>query len=137
MQQSFFVLSGEHIELAKDEVVSISKSYDSKTTYTTEPRLVITKSSIPWNRVANRATFVRTAGKIAGTFTDLSKIELPVQKPSTFACRAINLSSKKIDTRCLEREAGTYLKEKWGFKVSLSNPSLTLYFIITDKKRYI
>src|SRR5207245_8776610 len=31
----------------------------------------------------------------------------------------------------------TYLKEKWGFKVSLSNPSLTLYFIITDKKRYI
>src|SRR5438445_305841 len=123
MQQSFFVLSGEHIELAKDEVVSISKSYDSKTTYTTEPRLVITRSSVPWNKIAKRATFVRTAGKIAGTFTDLSKIELPIRKPPTFACRTINLSSKKIDVRSLERETGTFLKEKWGSKVSLSNPS--------------
>src|SRR5437879_2381463 len=104
MRQSFFVLSGEHIELAQDEVVSISKSYDSKTTYTTEPRLVITRSSIPWNKIANRATFVRTAGKIAGVFTDVSKIEPPVQKPTTFACRAINLSSTKIDSRSLEKK---------------------------------
>jgi len=137
MQQSFFVLSGEHIELAQDEVVSISKSYDSKTTFTTEPRLVITRSGVPWNKLANRATFVRTAGKIAGTFTDLSKIKFPVQKPTTFSCRTINLSSTKVDSRSLEKKAGTVLKEKWGARVSLSKPALSVYLIITDTKKYL
>jgi len=137
MQQSFFVLSGEHIELAKDEVVSISESYDSKTTYSTEPRLVITRSRIPWNKIAKRATFVRIAGRISGTFTDVSKIKLPVHKPTTFACRTINLSSAKIDSRSLEKRAGTALKEKWGAKVSLSKPALIVYLIVTDTKKYL
>jgi len=137
MQQSFFVLSGEHVELAKDEVISISKSYDPKTTYNTEPRLVITRSDIPWDKIAKRATFVRTAGKIAGAFTDISKMQLPVQKPTTFACRTINLSSEKIDSKSLEKKGGTVLKEKWGAKVSLSNPTLLVYLIITDTKKYL
>ena len=137
MQQSFFVLSGQHVELAQDEVVSISKSYDSKTTYTTEPRLVITKSNVPWNKIANRTTFVKAAGKIVGTFTDISKIKLKIQKPTTFACRTINLSSAKIDSKSLEKKAGTVLKDKWGARVSLSKPALTVYFIITDTKKYL
>ena len=135
--QSFFVLSGQHIELAQDEVVSISKSYDSKTTYATEPRLVITRSRISWNKVAKRATFVRTGGKIVGTFTNVSKIQLPVQKPTTFVCRTINLSSAKIDSRSLEKKAGTVLKQKWGARVSLSKPALSVYLIITDTKKYL
>jgi tRNA (guanine10-N2)-dimethyltransferase len=137
MPQSFFVLSGEHQELAKDEIVSISKSYEPKTTYKILSRLVITRSFAPWNRVAKRATFVRISGKIAGTFTDVAKVELPISKPASFACRTINLSSKKVDSSSLERTAGTVLKRRWGSKVSLSNPDLSVYLIITDNKRYL
>ena len=94
MPQSFFVVSGENVELAKDEVIAISKSYDKKASYKTEARLVITNSQVPWEKIAKRATFVRRAGKIANTFSDLfSEIDLSLlHKSDTFVCRAINLS---------------------------------------------
>jgi tRNA (guanine10-N2)-dimethyltransferase len=134
--QSFFILSGECPELAKDELVSISKSYDSNTTYTKESRLVIIKSTVPWEKIAKRATFVRTSGTIVSTFDDLLETKLHL-KPKTFACRVVNLSSKKVNTRRMESETGSILKQRWNSEVSLSNPSVTIYLIITNNKKYL
>ena len=137
MPYSFFVLSGEHEELARDEIVAISKSYDSRAIFNSESRLVITRSVMPWNKIFRRATFVRISGNIVGTFSEPSEIYLPVSKPVSFACRTINLSSKKVDSSSLERQVGTVLNQKWNSKVSLSNPHLTVYLIITDTKQYV
>src|SRR5574337_364053 len=135
MVQSFFVLSGEHGELAKDEIVSISKSYDIKTRYLTDSKLVIITSTMPWEKIAQRATFVRAAGNLVGVLDDLSQIEFP--KSDTFACRVINLSSRKINISHMEKETGSILKKKLNSRVMLSNPSLTVYLIITDNKSYV
>ncbi len=135
MVQSFFILSGEHEELARDELVSISKSYDVKAKYSVNSRLVTITSTVSWKKIAKRATFVRFAGNLVGTFDEISKIEFP--KSDTFACRAINLSSKKINASSLEKETGAILKKKLDSSVSLSNPSLTVYLITTDNERYV
>jgi tRNA (guanine10-N2)-dimethyltransferase len=137
MPQSFFILSGEHPVLAKEELVAISKSYDSTTRYQKESRLVIIKSATSWKKIAKRATFVRTSGTIVSTLDDLLDTKLHLSKPQTFACRAINLSSKKVNTGQMESKAGAILKERWGSKVSLSNPAVTVYLIITDNKRFL
>ncbi len=137
MLQSFFVLQNQYEDLARDEVISISKSYDPKTNSRSESRLVILKSKAPWKKIASRATFVRTCGNIVDTFDDISKIDPPIPKPLSFVCRTINLSSKKLSSSSLERQAGEVLKNRWGSKVSLSNPHLTVYLIITDSEQYI
>jgi tRNA (guanine10-N2)-dimethyltransferase len=137
MSQSFFVLSSQYEDLARDEVISISKSYDSKTSIKSEPRLVLLKSKISWKKVASRATFVKMSGNVVDTFDDISKIDPPIPKPLSFACRTINLSSRKIDSSSLERQAGEVLKRRWASKVSLSNPHLTVYLIITDSEQYL
>ncbi len=137
MPQSFFVLSGEHEELARDEVLAISKSYDSKSVFKSESRLVIVHSATSSKKIAKRATFVKASGNLVGSFSRLSEIDLPVSKPVSFACRTINLSSKKIDSSSINREVGAILKQKWNSKVSLSNPQLTVYVIITNSKRYL
>ncbi len=137
MLQNFFVLSGEQLELAQDEVISISKSYDPDTKHNSESRLVLIKSTVPFEKIVRRAAFVRVAGNISGTFDDVNKIELEVSGPDTFACRTINLSSKKVDGTALERDVGAVFKKRWGSRVSLSNPSLMIYLILTDTKRYI
>jgi tRNA (guanine10-N2)-dimethyltransferase len=137
MPQSFFILSGQNPELAKDEIISISKSYDDNTTYLKESRLVIIQSAAPWKKIAKRATFVRTGGTIVSTIDDLLETKLHLAKPKTFACRVINLSSKKVSARQMESEAGTILKQRWDSKVSLSDPEVTVYLIITDDKKYL
>ena len=134
---SFFVLPGQYEDLARDEVVTISKSYDSKTKFKAYPRLVILNSKVPWKKIAARATFVRNCGDIIGTFDDVSKLDLSIPKPKSFVCRTINLSTKKLSPSLLERQAGEVLKKQWGSKVSLSNPHLIIYLIITDSKQYI
>ena len=138
MPQSFFVVSGENVGLARDEVIAISKSYDKKTSYKTDSRLVITNSQVPWEKVARRTTFVRRAGEIADTFSDLfSEIDLSLlHKSDTFACRIINLSSKKLDTSAIEKTVGGAIKQISGTRVSLSNPLLTIYLIFTDGGNY-
>ena len=134
---SFFVLPGQYEDLARDEVVSISKSYDPKTRFKAEPKLVILKNKIPWKKIAARATFVRNCGEIVDKFDDITKLDPPIPKPLSFVCRTINLSSKKLSPSLLERQAGEILKKRWKSKVSLSNPHLTVYLIITDSEQYI
>jgi tRNA (guanine10-N2)-dimethyltransferase len=135
--QSFFVLPGQYEDLARDEVIAISKSYDNKTRFKAKPRLVILDTKVPWKKIAKRATFVRNCGYILDTFDDISKLDLSIPKPRSFVCRTINLSTKKLSPSLLERQAGAVLKKKWGTKVSLSNPDLIIYLIITDSKQYI
>ncbi len=136
MLQSFFVLPGQYEDLARDEVISISKSYDPKTKSSSESRLVILESKVSWKKIASRATFVRNSGNIVDTFDDISKIDPPIPKPLSFVCRTINLSSRKISTS-LEKQVGGVLSRRWGSKVSLSNPHLTVYLIITDSEQYL
>ena len=114
MLQSFFVLSGQYEDLARDEVISISKSYDPRTKSNSESRLVILKSKAPWKKVASRATYLRTSGKIIDTFDDISKIDPPIPKPISFVCRTINLSSRKLSPSSIEKQAGEVLKNRWG-----------------------
>ncbi|MDE1766074.1 MAG: methyltransferase domain-containing protein [Thaumarchaeota archaeon] len=135
MPQSFFILSGEHQDLAKDEIAAISKSYDIKAQHVADSGLVIISSHASWQKIARRATFVRAAGNLAGTFNDISEIEFP--ESDTFACRAVNLSSKKINTRTIEKEMGAVLKKKLGYRVSLLDPALTIYLVVTDNNRYV
>ncbi|MGI0008863.1 MAG: TRM11 family SAM-dependent methyltransferase [Nitrosopumilaceae archaeon] len=137
--QSFFVVSGENVELAKDEIVAISKSYDKDASHETDSKLVITNSNVPWNKIAQRATFVRTAGKIVDTFSDLfSELDLILlHKSDTFACRTINLSSKRIDLSGIEKTVGATIRQASGARVSLSNPALTVYLIFTDTQNYL
>jgi tRNA (guanine10-N2)-dimethyltransferase len=133
---NFFVLPSQYEDLARDEIISISKSYDSKTKASWGPRLVFLECNVPWKKIASRATFPRYSGVIAGTFDDVTKIDLPVPRPLSFVCRTINLSSKKIGTS-LERQAGGVLKKIWGSQVSLSSPQITVYLIVTDTEKYL
>jgi len=137
MLQSFFVLPGQYEDLARDEVISISKSYDTKTKSSSEPRLAILNSKVSWKKIVSRATFVRNSGNIVDTFDDISKIDPPIPKPLSFVCRTINLSSRKLSPSSLERQVGGVLSKRWGSKVSLSNPHLTVCLIITDSEQYI
>jgi tRNA (guanine10-N2)-dimethyltransferase len=137
MLQSFFVLPSQYEDLARDEVTSIAKSYDVKTSSKVEPRLVILKSKSPWKKIASRATFVRNSGIIIDTFNDITKIDPQIPKPLSFVCRTINLSSKRLSPSLLEKQAGGVLTQRWGSKVSLSNPDLTVYLIITDSEQYL
>lgn len=136
MLQSFFVLPGQYEDLARDEVISIAKSYDPKTNSRSESKLIILKSKVPWKKIASRATFVRNSGNIVDTFDDITKIDPPIPKPLSFVCRTINLSSKKI-SNSLEKQVGGVLSRRWGSKVSLSNPHLIVYLIITDSNQYL
>ncbi len=137
MHQSFFVISGEHEELARDEILSIAKSYDKKSTTKLDSRLVVIKSKIPYTKIVKRATFIRLSGNLIGTITDMSKINIPTTKPASFACRVVNLSTKKINSSQIEKEIGSILNQKWKTKVSLSNPHLTIYLIITNSRKYL
>jgi tRNA (guanine10-N2)-dimethyltransferase len=137
--QSFFVVSGENVELAKDELVAISASYDKNTSHETDSKLVLIDSAVPWNKISQRATFVRTAGKLVDTFSELfSEIDLSLlHKSDTFACRAINLSSKKMNLSNIEKTIGATIKQTTAARVSLTNPILTVYPIFTDSQNYL
>ena len=134
---SFFVLQKQYEDLARDEIITISKSYDPKSTIKSDPRLVMVSSKIPWYNIASRATFARYSGTIAGTFNDVTKIDLQIPVPQSFVCRTINLTSKNIGASVLERQAGGILSRKWGSRVSLSDPQITVYPIITDSEKYL
>ncbi len=123
--------------LQEMKLFQYQKAYDPKTKSSSEPRLVILKSKVSWKKISSRATFVRNSGNIIDTFDDISKIDPPIPKPLSFVCRTINLSSRKISPSLLEKQVGQVLKNRWGSKVSLSNPHLTVYLIITDSEQYI
>ena len=64
MPESFFVLTKEQLELATDEIVAIAKMYDRFSKIKIISNLVIIQSKTNWEKIAKRATFVKTSGQI-------------------------------------------------------------------------
>jgi tRNA (guanine10-N2)-dimethyltransferase len=60
-----------------------------------------------------------------------------LHKSDTFACRTVNLSSKRIDLSSIEKTVGATIRQASGARVSLSNPALTVYLIFTDNQNYL
>ena len=139
MPESFFILSKENIELARDEVIAIAKTYDRFTKSQTFSNLVIIQSKTPWEKIAKRATFVKTSGqllkKLSNLFLDDSYFSLLLEA-KTFACRVINLSENKFDPTDLEDSMGNMISKFSQAKVSLDDPSLIIYLILTDSQGF-
>lgn len=139
MPESFFILSKENIELARDEVIAIAKTYDRFTKSQTFSNLVIVQSKTPWEKIAKRATFVKTSGqllkKLSNLFLDDSYFSLLLEA-KTFACRVINLSENKFDPTGLEDSMGNMISKFSQAKVSLDDPSLIIYLILTDSQGF-
>ncbi|MEK0327339.1 MAG: DNA methyltransferase [Nitrosopumilus sp.] len=139
MPESFFILSKENIELARDEVIAIAKTYDRFAKSQTFSNLVIVQSKTPWEKIAKRATFVKTSGqllkKLSNLFLDDSYFSLLLEA-KTFACRVINLSENKFDPTGLEDSMGNMISKFSQAKVSLDDPSLIIYLILTDSQGF-
>ncbi len=135
MPESFFVLSKENLELAKDEVIAIAKAYDRFAKVQTFSNIVLIQSITSWERIAKRATFVKVAGqvlkKLSSLFLDDNSFSLLLNADS-FACRIINLSSDKSKVTELETIMGNMISKFSKAKVSLDDPDIIVYLIFTD-----
>ena len=139
MPESFFIVSKEYPELAVDEVVTIAKMYDRFSKIKTIANLIIVQSKTPWEKIARRATFVKTAGqierKMSGVFLDEKNYTLLFGAKS-FMCKAINLSQKTIDGAGIEHSLGNVVITFCNAKVSLDDPDVTIYLIFTDTENF-
>jgi len=71
MPESFFVLSQENLELAKDEIIAIAKTYNRFSKVKSFANLIIIQSKTPWEIIAKRAAFVKTAGQVLKKMSNL------------------------------------------------------------------
>ena len=135
MPESFFVLSKENLDLARDEILAIAKSYDRFAKAQTFDELVIIQTITPWEKIAKRATFVKTAGqilkKLSSLFLDENSFSL-LLNAKTFACKVINLSSEKANFVELENTLGNMISKFSQAKVCLDDPDIVIYLILTD-----
>ncbi len=139
MPESFFILSREYTELARDEVAAIAKSYDRFAKGEAYDNLIIIQSKISWETIAKRATFVKIGGKILRKLSHLFLDEenySQILDAKTFACKTLNLSSQKIDVYDLEKSLGNMISIYTKAKISLDNPDVTIYFILTEKDSF-
>lgn len=139
MPESFFIVSKEYLELAVDEVVTLVKMYDRFSKINVISNLIITQTKTPWEKIARRATFVKTAGqlirKMSNVFFDEKNYALLFGAKS-FMCKAINLSQKHIDISEIERSLGSMVTTFCNAKVSLENPDMVIYLIFTDEENF-
>ena len=139
MPESFFLVSKEYPELAVDEVVTLVKMYDRFAKIKTYSNLIIIQSTTPWEKIARRATFVKTAGqllrKMSNVFFDEKNYSLLFGAKS-FMCKAINLSSKPVDIPEIERSLGSMVSTFCNAKVSLDDPDVVIYMIFTDEENF-
>lgn len=139
MPESFFLVSKEYLELAIDEVITLAKMYDRFAKIKTISNLVIIQTTTPWEKIARRATFVKTAGqllrKMSNVFFDEKNYSLLFGAKS-FMCKAINLSEKPVDVPEIERSLGSMVSTFCNAKVSLENPDVIIYLIFTDDENY-
>ena len=135
MPDSFFVLSKENLELAKDEVIAIARSYDRFTKVQSFSNVVIIQSKTPWEKIARRATFVKIAGqvlkKLSNLFLDEESFSL-LQNSKSFACKVINLTSERSDVTELESAMGNMISKFSKAVVDLKNPEIVVYLIFTE-----
>ena len=139
MPESFFLVSKEYPELAVDEVVTLVKMYDRFAKIKTISNLIIIQSTTPWEKIASRATFVKTAGqllrKMSNVFFDEKNYSLLFGAKS-FMCKAINLSGKPIDIPEIERSLGSMVSTFCNAKVSLGDPDVVIYLIFTEEENF-
>ena len=139
MPESFFILSKEHLEIAKDEVIAIAKTYDRFTKSKTISNLVIIQSKINWEKIASRATFVKTSGqilrKMSGLFLGEDNFEV-LKNAKTFSCRIVNLSSKNFEISELESSMGDMISKLSQATVDLQNPDIIIYLIFTNEENF-
>ena len=139
MPESFFILSKENLELARDEIIAISRTYDRFAKYQYFENLVIIQSKTEWKTVTDRATFVKFGGhvlrKLSNLFLD-EKSSSSLLYAKTFACRVINLSSKKSDFVELEKSMGAMITKFTNAKVCLENPEVIVYLILSSWRSF-
>jgi len=139
MPESFFILSKDYLELATDEVIAISKTYDRFAKAKVISNLVIIQSKTNWNEIAKRATFVKVSGqilrKMSGLFLDEENLGI-LKNAKTFVCRIINLSSNQFNIPELERSMGDMISKFSHAKVKLENPDITIYLIFTNEENF-
>ena len=75
MPESFFVVSKNYLDLAIDELIAIAKMYDKFCKIKIISNIVIIQSKTNWEKIAERATFVKIAGqllrKMSGLFLQM------------------------------------------------------------------
>lgn len=139
MPESFFILSKDYLELASDEIIAISKTYDRFAKAKKISNLIIIQSKTNWNEIAKRASFVKVSGqilrKMSGLFLDEDNFQV-LKNANTFVCRIINLSSKQLDIPELERSMGDMISKFSHAKVELEDPDITIYLIFTDEESF-
>jgi len=139
MPESFFVLSKENLEMAKDEIIAIAKTYDRFAKSKSYSNLVIIQSKISWEKIAKRATFVKISGqilrKMSGLFQGEDNFEV-LKNAKTFACRIINLSSKQFQVEELESSMGDMISKLSHAKANLENPDIVIYLIFTNQQNF-
>lgn len=139
MPESFFILSKEHLEIAIDEITSIAKTYDRFAKIKTSSNLVVIQSKIFWEQIAKRATFVKISGqilrKMSGLFLDEENFKV-LKNAKTFVCRVINLSTNQININELESSMGDMISKFSKAQVSLENPDITIYLILTEQEKF-
>ena len=139
MPESFFVLSKDNLEIAKDEVIAIAKTYDRFAKAKTFSNLVVIQSNLKWEKIAKRATFVKMSGqilrKMSGLFQGEDNFEV-LKNAKTFACRVINLSSKQFHVEELESSMGDMISKLSHAKVNLDNPDIIIYLIFTNQQNF-
>jgi len=139
MPESFFILSKDYLELAKDEIIAIAKTYDRFAKSKSFSNLVIIQSKINWEKIAQRATFVKISGqvlrKMSGLFLGEENFEV-LKNAKTFACRIVNLSSKQFDIPGLEGSMGDMISSLSRAKVNLENPNIIIYLIFTNQENF-
>jgi tRNA (guanine10-N2)-dimethyltransferase len=139
MPESFFIVSKEYLELAVDEIVTLVKMYDRFSKINIISNLIIIQTKTPWEKIARRATFVKTSGqlirKMSNVFFDEKNYALLFDAKS-FMCKAINLSQKHIDITEIERSLGSMVTTFCNAKVSLENPDMVIYLIFTDEENF-
>jgi tRNA (guanine10-N2)-dimethyltransferase len=139
MPESFFILSKDHLELATDEIITISKMYDRFAKTKVISNLVIIQSKTSWNEITKRASFVKVSGqvlrKMSGLFLDEDNFGV-LKNAKTFVCRIINLSSNQFNIPELESSMGDMISKFSNSKVELEDPDITIYLIFTDEENF-
>jgi len=139
MPESFFVLSKDNLELAKDEIIAIAKTYDRFAKAQSFSNLIVIQSRTPWGKISERATFVKTSGqilkKMSNLFLDNEGFPL-LLRTKTFACRIINLSKRRFDVQEIENTMGNMISKFSNAKVCLENPALVIYLIFTNSQSF-
>ena len=140
MPESFYILSGAHPEVAAGEVAALARTYDVSSKVRSFSNVVIVQSGTDWEKIAGRAAFVRVAGRVLRNMSELfpgGKESGVLREAGTFACRAVNLSSGRPDVPGLEGSMGAMISKFSRAAVSLEDPDVTVYLVLTDGGNFL